>query len=861
MATRRRGRARSRESRNEQPADNYAKFMVAMANLAKTIEANAAATLQAVQSLGQLARNCNGNGEGNVNDNAEGHGDNAGGASMTLATFLKVHQAIFRGSTNHTKVDNWFQAMERALQAQHVPNNQYVEFAAYQLAREAQHQWQAECHLLQLQNADVPWDVFQTAFYKKYFPESAREAKEMELMQLKQGSLSVADYTSKFEELCRFFRVCQGAPETYESWKCIKYQRGLKDNIMTAVTPMEIRTFSELVNKARVVEEYAKTVAASKDTHGGNTSKGRGKYFHLRGQSFKRGGYAPQGQGGFRKNTQDQFQHGKGRGNQSKISPDLTYVRCGYFHPYDSCKIGLGGCFNCGLPGHIARDCTHGKNPNAGQSQHQGRVFAVNAKDASKADPLIRGICLIGDKTLISLYDTGASHSFISFTKIEELCLKVSELAFDLHVHTLHQTVVTRSGCRQVVFKLEGRDFVHDLICLPMWGECQGYILLTANASGDAQNLDQIPVVRDFPEVIPEDIPEFPPQREIEFAIELVPEAGPKKDGGMRLCVNYRQLNKVTVKNKYPLPRINDLMDQSQGAGVFSKIDLRSGYHQIRVKEDDIPKTVFRTRYGHYEFVVMSFGLTNAPAVFMDYMNRVFRPFLDKFVVVFIDDILVYSKMVKEHKEHLKIVLQILRERKFFAKLSKCEFWKEEVKLLGHVVSKGGISVDPSKVEAVMEWEKPTTVTKVRSFLDLSGYYRRFIEEFSRIALPMTKLTRKEVPFVWTSECEESFQTLKQKLTSAPVLILPESHEPFEISSTFKTEIQRAQQDEQKLQQLFQPVGEKRLGEFTKDDEGLWRYKGRICIPDVGVLDKTYCRKLITVGFLFILEVQRCIMI
>ncbi|XP_020963973.1 uncharacterized protein LOC110265353 [Arachis ipaensis] len=445
----------------------------------------------------------------------------------------------------------------------------------------------------------------------------------------------------------------------------------------------------------------------------------------------------------------------------------------------------------------------------------------------------MRGICLFGDKSLVALYDTGASHSFILFAKVEELSLKVSELPFDMHVHTPYQTVMIRSGCRQVGFKLEGIDFVHDLICLPMVGlemilgfdwlsknrvlldcfewtirfmpngengavvamgyylnsvmvhcsgkECQGYVLLAANALGDAQNLDQIPVVREFPEVFPEDIPEFPPQREIEFAIELVPGAGPKKDGGMRLCVDYRQLNKVTVKNKYPLSMIDDLMDQLQGAGVFSKIDLRSGYHQIRVKEDDIPKTAFRTRYGHYEFAVMSFGLTSAPAVFMDYMNRVFRPFLDKFVVVFIDDILVYSKTAKEHEEHLRIVLQILKERKLYAKLSKCEFWKEEVKFLGHVVSKGGIAVDPSKVEAVMEWERPTTVTEVRSFLGLAGYYRRFIEGFFWIVLPMTKLTRKEVPFVWTSECKESFQTLKQKLTSAPVLILPEPHEPFEV--------------------------------------------------------------------------------
>jgi len=184
-----------------------------------------------------------------------------------------------------------------------------------------------------------------------------------------------------------------------------------------------------------------------------------------------------------------------------------------------------------------------------------------------------------------------------------------------------------------------------------------------------------------------------------------------KKYGSMRMCIDYRQINKVTIKNKYPLLRIDDLMDQLQGASVFSKIDLRSGYHQIQVRKEDIPKTAFRTRYGHYEYLVMPFGVTNAPTVFMDYMNRIFHEFLDKFVVVFIDDILIYSKSTEEHSEHLRIVLQILKERKLFAKLSKCEFWLSQIQFLGHIVSSEGIRVDPSKVEAVTRWERPTTPT------------------------------------------------------------------------------------------------------------------------------------------------------
>ena len=248
-----------------------------------------------------------------------------------------------------------------------------------------------------------------------------------------------------------------------------------------------------------------------------------------------------------------------------------------------------------------------------------------------------------------------------------------------------------------------------------------------------------------------------------------------KKDGSLRLCVDYRELNKVTIKNRYPLPRIDDLFDQLREAAVFSKIDLRSGYHQLRVREQDIPKTAFRSRYGHYEFVVMSFGLTNAPAVFMDLMNRLFSPYLDRFVVVFVDDILVYSRSFEEHEEHLRIVLGVLRSSQLYAKFEKCEFWQTEVKFLGHVVSKEGVAVDPSKIDAVLSWNRPNTITEIRSFLGLAGYYRRFIEGFSRIASPLTRLTRKDVPFEWTDECEDAFHELKTRLTTAPVLTIPTS--------------------------------------------------------------------------------------
>jgi hypothetical protein len=269
--------------------------------------------------------------------------------------------------------------------------------------------------------------------------------------------------------------------------------------------------------------------------------------------------------------------------------------------------------------------------------------------------------------------------------------------------------------------------------------------------------LDQVPVVCEYPDVFPEEFPGMPPDRDIKFIIELVLEIAPiaqrayrmnpqeleelkrqladmlskglirpsaspwgspvlfvdKRDGTIRLCVDYRKLNEVTIKNKYPLPKIEDLFDQLNGAKVFSKIDLRTGYHQLKVCESNIPKTAFTTRYGLFEYTVMSFGLTNTPAYFMNLMNKVFMKFLDKFVVVFIDDILIYSKTEEEHAEHLRLVLGTLREHQLYAKFSKCEFWIKEVGFLGHVISAGGVSVDPSKITSIMERKAPTNPTEV----------------------------------------------------------------------------------------------------------------------------------------------------
>jgi hypothetical protein len=218
-----------------------------------------------------------------------------------------------------------------------------------------------------------------------------------------------------------------------------------------------------------------------------------------------------------------------------------------------------------------------------------------------------------------------------------------------------------------------------------------------------------------------------------------------------------------------------------KGASIFSKIDLRSRYHQLKIRELDIPKTAFHTRFGLYEYTVMSFGLTNAPAYFMYLMNKVFMEYLDKFVILFIDDILIFSKTMEEHEEHLRLVLEKLRSNQLYAKFSKCEFWLTEVTFLGHVISAGGVSVDPGKVKNVLNWMPPTTASEIRSFLGLAGYYRRFIKDFSKIAKPMTKLLEKNKAFEWTTECQASFEELRKCLTSAPVLVLPDLTKKFDI--------------------------------------------------------------------------------
>ncbi|GJW18864.1 putative reverse transcriptase domain-containing protein [Tanacetum coccineum] len=486
-------------------------------------------------------------------------------------------------------------------------------------------------------------------------------------------------------------------------------------------------------------------------------------------------------------------------------------------------------CYDCGEKGHTKNYFP--KKRDLQGEEAQGLAYVIRDAEKQQGPNVVTGTFILNNRYATVLFDSGSDKSFVntSFSHLIDINPVTLDTSYDVELadgRVVSTNTILR-GCTlnllNHLFKIDlmpielgtfdvviGMDWLVDqdavIVCgkkvvhIPVKNKTlviegdrgtsrlkiiscikankyieRGHQLFVAHVTEKEpkeKRLEDVPVIRDFPEVFPDDLPGLPPPRQVEFKIELVPGAAPvarapyrlapselkeladqlqelsekgfirpssspwgapvlfvkKKDGSFRMCIDYRELNKLTVKNRYPLPRIDDLFDQLQGSSVYSKIDLRSGYHQLRIREEDIPITAFRTRYGHYEFQVMPFGLTNAPAVFMDLMNRVCKPYLDKFVIAFIDDILIYSKNKEEHEKHLKTILELLKNEQLYAKFSKCDFWLESVQFLGYVINNKGVHVDPAKVEAIRNWSAPTTPKEVRQFLGLAGYYRRFIE-------------------------------------------------------------------------------------------------------------------------------------
>ncbi|GJV65522.1 putative reverse transcriptase domain-containing protein [Tanacetum coccineum] len=386
------------------------------------------------------------------------------------------------------------------------------------------------------------------------------------------------------------------------------------------------------------------------------------------------------------------------------------------------------------------------------QQQCPRKSLHVEDRNAYQDPNVVTGMFLINQHLARVLFDSGADKSFGATLTLLNQPFKIDLMPIKL-------------GSFDVVIGMDWLSKYHArIICdekvihIPINGETLIIRAQVMEKKSDEKRLEDILVVREFLEVFPEDLPGLPPVRQLADRGFIRPSTSPwgapvlfvkKKDGSFRMCIDYRELNKLTVKNRYPLPMIDDLFDQLQGSSVYLKIDLRSSYHQLRVRDEDIPKTAFKTRYEHYEFQVMPFGLTNALAVFMDLMNHVCKPYLDKFVLVFIDDILIYSRNKEEHANHLRIILELLKKEKLYAKFSKCDFWIPIMQFLGHLIDSQGLHVDLAKIEAVKNWTSPITPTEIRQFLGLTGYYRRFIKYFSKIAKSLTELTQNNKKYIW----------------------------------------------------------------------------------------------------------------
>nr|GEU40316.1 putative reverse transcriptase domain-containing protein [Tanacetum cinerariifolium] len=497
---------------------------------------------------------------------------------------------------------------------------------------------------------------------------------------------------------------------------------------------------------------------------------------------------------------------------------------------------GLGQkptCYKCGVQGHFKREYPKLKNNNnhgnqGGRDNAPAKVYAVARIGTDPDSNVVTGTFLLNNRYASVLFDTGADKSFVSTAFSSQINITPSTLDHCYDVEIADERIIgLNTILRGCMLNLLNHPFNINLMPIELgsfdaiigmdWlAKNQGNatrlniisctktkkymmkgfpIFLAPVTTKEVENksekkrLEDVPIVQNFPEVFPEDLSGHPPTRPVEFQIDLVPGAAPvarapyrlasfemkelseqlkelsdkgfirpssspwgapvlfvkKKDGSFRMCIDYRELNKLT----------------------------------LRVREEDIPKTAFRTRYGHYEFQVMPFGLTNAPVVFMDIMNRVCKPYLDKFVIVFINDIMIYSKNKQEQEDHLKLTLELLKKEELYARISMCKFWIPKVQFLGHVIDSQGIHVDPTKIESVKDWASPKSPTEIRKFLGIVGYYRRFIEGFSKIAKPITKLTQKKVKFEWGDKQEATFQLLKQKLCSALILALPEGSEDF----------------------------------------------------------------------------------
>ncbi|GJZ72448.1 putative reverse transcriptase domain-containing protein [Tanacetum coccineum] len=702
--------------------------------------------------------------------------EDLGEVGCSYREFLACNPKEYDGKGCDVILTRWIEKMESVQDMSGCSIDQKVKYIAGSLVGKALTWWNSQIRTLSREVAvSMSWNDFKFMMIEEFCPSHEMQKLETELWNHAMVGAGHAAYTDRFHELARLVPHLV----TLESRKIERYVYGLAPQIREMVEAMEPKTIQKAVQiSGALTDEAVRNGSIKKVKKRGNVGEPSKDKNGRDDNKRTRSG-----------NAFASAANPVGRENMCAWPKCTT---CNSYHaPGGPCRT----CFNCNRPGQLTKDCrgvlrnvnhVNARNPtvrafyecgstdhirsacprlnraqgpegnrlnqvaanNGGQgrgnqgNKARGRAFMLGAEEARQDPNIVTGTFTFNNHFATTLFDSGADYSFVSTTFIPLLGIEPSELGFRYEIKIASgQLVEIDKVIKGCTLKIEGHVFDIDLIPFGH-GSFDVIIGMGWLSKYKAEiicheKVVKIPLlggkivrVRDFPEVFLDDLSGLPPLREIEFRIELIPEATPVAKSPYRLAPS--ELEELSGKLK-------ELQEK----------DLSSGYHQLRVHKDDIPKTAFRTHYRYFEFTGMPFSLTNAPAVFMDLMNRVCRPYLDKFVIVFIDDILIYSKTREEHVEHLRLVLELLKKEKLYAKFSKCEFWLREVQFLRHVIN------------------------------GLAGYYRRFIENFSKIAKSLIILTQKCKTFNWGEEQELAFQTLKNKLCNAPVLALPNGPEDF----------------------------------------------------------------------------------